>query len=296
MFERFTPDARRTVVLAQEEARMLGHNYIGTEHLLLAMTKDEGPAGKALAAAGAAHDAVEEKIVEVIGSGTDTPSGHIPFTHRARIVLDLAHRLSFDGGADHVGPEHILAALTTDPENVASLVLAQLGAPAEALHRRILDRIKASRTNPEGPFTVEVHIIEDGPDSRGSENFTAYTDAEAAVAAARDGDILRRARFTLQSGECFGVLTGSTIDPERRFLDLAAANAAAEISGGRVIILTPLEREVTALSAGGDSVVIGRTTAWAQAEIAIRLTAGLTRQRPAPLSQSSAARRSSSSL
>ncbi|HEX9089557.1 MAG TPA: Clp protease N-terminal domain-containing protein [Arthrobacter sp.] len=275
MFERFASDARRTVVLAQEEARMLGHNYIGTEHLLLSLTKDEGPAGKTLAAAGITRDTAEEKIVEIIGRGTDTPSGHIPFTHRARLVLDLANRFSLDGGEDHVGPEHILAALTTDNESVGSLALAQLGAPAEVIHARVLDLINDSRTaNPEGPFTVEVHIIEDGPDSSGPENFTAYTDAEGAVAAARDGEIVRRARFTLARGECFGVITGSVIDPDRRFLDLAAANTAAEISGGRVIILTPQQREVTAVSAAGESVVIGTTTAWAQAEIAVRLTAG----------------------
>src|SRR5580765_6520582 len=133
MFERFTDRARRVVVLAQEEARMLSHNYIGTEHILLGLIHEgEGVAAKALESLDISLEAVRAQVEEIIGQGQQAPSGHIPFTPRAKKVLELSLREALQLGHSYIGTEHILLGLIREGEGVAAQVLQKLGA---ALHR-----------------------------------------------------------------------------------------------------------------------------------------------------------------
>ena len=127
MFERFTDRARRVVVLAQEEARMLNHNYIGTEHILLGLIHEgEGVAAKALESMGISLDAVRAQVEEIIGQGQQAPSGHIPFTPRAKKVLELSLREALQLGHNYIGTEHILLGLIREGEGVAAQVLVKL--------------------------------------------------------------------------------------------------------------------------------------------------------------------------
>jgi ATP-dependent Clp protease ATP-binding subunit ClpC len=115
MFERFTDRARRVVVLAQEEARLLNHNYIGTEHLLLGLTH-EGVAAKALQYLDISLEAVRAQVEEIIGQGQSAPIGHIPFTPRAKKVLELSRREAKQLGHNYIGTEHILLGLIREGE------------------------------------------------------------------------------------------------------------------------------------------------------------------------------------
>ncbi len=129
MFERFTDRARRVVVLAQEEARLLNHNYIGTEHILLGLIHEgEGVAAKALESLGISLEAVRAQVEEIIGHGGPAPSGHIPFTPRAKKVLELSLREALQLGHNYIGTEHILLGLIREGEGVAAQVLVKLGA------------------------------------------------------------------------------------------------------------------------------------------------------------------------
>ena len=137
MFERFTDRARRVVVLAQEEARMLNHNYIGTEHILLGLIHEgEGVAAKALESLGISLDAVRQQVEEIIGQGQQAPSGHIPFTPRAKKVLELSLREALQLGHNYIGTEHILLGLIREGEGVAAQVLITQASVAESRKSR----------------------------------------------------------------------------------------------------------------------------------------------------------------
>jgi ATP-dependent Clp protease ATP-binding subunit ClpC len=124
MFERFSGPARRVVVLAHEEARLLNHSYIGTEHLLLGLVHErEGVAARALASFGVVLDRVREQLGEMIGQGDSSPSGHVPFTPRAKKVLELALREALQLGHNYIGTEHVLLGLLQEGEGVACQVL-----------------------------------------------------------------------------------------------------------------------------------------------------------------------------
>jgi ATP-dependent Clp protease ATP-binding subunit ClpC len=139
MFERFTDRARRVVVLAQEEARLLNHNYIGTEHLLLGLIReDQGVAARALASLGVGLDTVREQVEEIIGKGKRTPSGHIPFTPRSKKVLELSLREALDLGHDYIGTEHILLGLMREGEGVAAQVLVRLGCDLNRVRQQVI--------------------------------------------------------------------------------------------------------------------------------------------------------------
>jgi ATP-dependent Clp protease ATP-binding subunit ClpA len=139
MFERFTDRARRVVVLAQEEARMLNHNYIGTEHILLGLAHEgEGVAAKALEALDIQLEAVRQQVEEIIGKGQYAPSGHIPFTPRAKKVLELSLRESLQLGHDYIGTEHILLGLIREGEGVAAHVLVRLGADLDRVREEVI--------------------------------------------------------------------------------------------------------------------------------------------------------------
>src|SRR3982751_6476735 len=139
MFERFTDRARRVVVLAQEEARMLSHNYIGTEHILLGLIHEgEGVAAKALESLGISLEGVRQQVEEIIGQGQQAPSGHIPFTPRAKKVLELSLREALQLGHNYIGTEHILLGLIREGEGVAAQVLVKLGADLNRVRQQVI--------------------------------------------------------------------------------------------------------------------------------------------------------------
>ncbi len=139
MFERFTDRARRVVVLAQEEARLLNHNYIGTEHILLGLIHEgEGVAAKALESLSISLEGVRAQVEEIIGQGGSSPSGHIPFTPRAKKVLELSLREALQLGHNYIGTEHILLGLIREGEGVAAQVLTKLGADLSRVRQQVI--------------------------------------------------------------------------------------------------------------------------------------------------------------
>jgi len=145
MFERFTDRARRVVVLAQEEARMLNHNYIGTEHILLGLIHEgEGVAARALESLGISLEAVRQQVEEIIGQGQQAPAGHIPFTPRAKKVLELSLREALQLGHNYIGTEHILLGLIREGEGVAAQVLVRLGADLSRVREQVIQLLHRS--------------------------------------------------------------------------------------------------------------------------------------------------------
>lgn len=139
MFERFTDRARRIVVYAQEEARRLGHDHIGPEHILLGLVREgQGVGPKVLESLGAGLDAVRLRVEEVIGRGEQAPTGHIPFTAQAKDTLRLSQQEARDLGHHYIGTEHILLALMHQGQGVAAQVLTELGADATAAREQVV--------------------------------------------------------------------------------------------------------------------------------------------------------------
>jgi ATP-dependent Clp protease ATP-binding subunit ClpC len=173
MFERFTDRSRRVVVLAQEEARMLGHNHIGTEHLLLGLLREQsGGAAEVLASAGVTLDAARAQVAEIAVPGDKAPAGHIPFTPRAKRILELSLREALELNQGSIRPEHVLLGLIRERKGVGAQVLGRLGnierrlgiaaaAPAFTGFRGLLASVDRHLTNierhlgvrqePEGP-------------------------------------------------------------------------------------------------------------------------------------------------
>ena len=142
MFERFTERARRVVVLAQEEARALSHNYIGTEHILLGLIhENEGVAAKSLESIGISLDVVRTQVEEIIGEGRITASGQIPFTPRAKKVLELSLRESIQLGHNYIGTEHILLGLIREGEGLGAQVLVKLGADLNRIRQQVIEML-----------------------------------------------------------------------------------------------------------------------------------------------------------
>src|SRR6266545_2472890 len=151
VFERFTDRARRVIPLAQEEARRLNHNYIGTEHLLLGLLAEgEGVAAKALEGLGISLEAVRVQVQEIIGQGQAAPTGHIPFTPRAKKVLELSLREALQLGHSYIGTEHILLGLIREGEGVAAQVLQNLGAALEAARQQVIQLLQGYAGKGEG--------------------------------------------------------------------------------------------------------------------------------------------------
>jgi Clp amino terminal domain, pathogenicity island component len=139
MFERFTDRARRVVVLAQEEARHLDHNYIGTEHILLGLIHErEGVAARALTALDISLESVRAQVEEIIGRGDQAPTGHIPFTPRAKKVLELSLREALGLSHNYIGTEHILLGLIREGEGVAAQVLVKLGGSLDRVRQQVI--------------------------------------------------------------------------------------------------------------------------------------------------------------
>jgi ATP-dependent Clp protease ATP-binding subunit ClpC len=140
MFERFTDRARRVIVLAQEEARLLDHDYIGTEHILLGLIRErEGVAAQALESLGISLEAVRAEVEQVIGRGQTTPGPQIPFTPRSKKVLELSLREARSLGHDYIGTEHILLGLIREGEGVAAQVLVELGADLSRVRQQVIE-------------------------------------------------------------------------------------------------------------------------------------------------------------
>ena len=164
MFERFTDRARRVVVLAQEEARILNHNYIGTEHILLGLLReDEGVAAQALKALDISLETVRQQVEEIIGQGQQAPSGHIPFTPRAKKVLELSLREALQLGHNYIGTEHILLGLIHEGHGVAAQVLVRLGADLDRVRQQVVELVNALEGETEvRPFPVGSRAWERG--------------------------------------------------------------------------------------------------------------------------------------
>ena len=149
MFERFTDRARRVVVLAQDEARRLDHDYIGTEHLLLGLLHEgQGVAAQALDGLGVDLAEVRRRVEEIIGRGQHAPSGHIPFTPRAKKVLELSLREALDLGHDYIGTEHILLGIVREGQGVAAQVLAAMGAGEDAIRAKVSELLGPAAGRP----------------------------------------------------------------------------------------------------------------------------------------------------
>ncbi len=146
MFERFTEQSRRVVVLAREEAARFNHVYIGTEHIMLGLVcAGEGVAARALASAGVGIDAIRGQVVALVGVGKQPPPEYIPFSLRARAVLELAFRVSLELGHDYVAPEHLLLGLIREGDGVAIQALIRLGADPVSVRQQVLNLISGQQ-------------------------------------------------------------------------------------------------------------------------------------------------------
>jgi ATP-dependent Clp protease ATP-binding subunit ClpC len=172
MFQRFSDQARRVVVLAQEEARMLNHDSIGTEHILLGLIReDEGTAAQVLQSLGLDLEAVRQQVAEIVGQdkqgqdkqGQDTQgeSGHIPFTSRAKKVLELSLREALQRGANHIGTEHLLLGLIrVGDDSVAAQVLLGMGANLSRVRAQVIQRMASPLADVIATGEVESRLIE----------------------------------------------------------------------------------------------------------------------------------------
>ena len=185
MFERFTDRARRVVVLAQEEAKGLNHNYIGTEHILLGLIKEgDGIAAKALAELSISIDNVREQVQDMIGQGQQAPTGHIPFTPRAKKVLELSLREALQLGHNYIGTEHILLGLIREGEGVAAQVLVKLGADLTRVRQTVIQLLSGYQA---GKENATVGGGEPAPNDKGSQVLDQF--GRNLTQAARDGKL-----------------------------------------------------------------------------------------------------------
>ena len=174
MFERFTDRARRVVVLAQEEARMLSHGYIGTEHLLLGLIHEGGGAsGAALESLSITLDDARAQVVSIVPRGQEPLSGHIPFTPRAKKILELSLREALDLGHSSIGPEHILLGVVREGQGVANQVLATMGANGTWVRAEVMRFLQQGETETQteagtgaGAGAGEERVIRLPPDVR----------------------------------------------------------------------------------------------------------------------------------
>ncbi|SEH03977.1 ATP-dependent Clp protease ATP-binding subunit ClpC, partial [Nonomuraea solani] len=163
MFERFTDRAKRVVVLARQEASMLNHNYMGTEHLLLGLISEgEGVAAKVLEDMGIGLEAVRQRVEELIGHGPSAPAGHIPFTPRAKKVLELSLREALQLGHNHIGTEHMLLGLIREGDGVAAQVLIRLGADLNRVRQQVIHMLQGYQSGQERTDAGAAH---DAPSS-----------------------------------------------------------------------------------------------------------------------------------
>lgn len=259
MFERFTEDARNIVVLAQRESRALNHSYIGSEHLLLGLILDTGIVGQALAELEITYEAVTAKIVEIIGRGNVAPSGHSPFTPRARATLQTASEVSHRSGHGYIGPEHLVFALLEDENSVACQSLTALGAKPSAIRRLVGAHFARTYTGG-AVFHGFTAVTDGGP----YDTHPLRDTAEEASADATDDQVVQEIRFGLERGEYFIAVNGGglPVTAAGRHLDYNRARNAAAAAGARVCIVAPQVKAVTAETASGIEVTLAETVVW----------------------------------
>jgi ATP-dependent Clp protease ATP-binding subunit ClpC len=167
VFERFTERARQVVVLAQDEARKLGHNYIGTEHILLGLLREEeGLAARVLETLGITLEPVRAEVARIIGRGDEAASGQIPFTPRAKKVLELSLREARSLRHNYIGTEHVLLGLVRENEGVAAHILLDFGADAQKIRNEVIGMLSGpGRREPGGGSSVA--FVETRPGTRG---------------------------------------------------------------------------------------------------------------------------------
>jgi ATP-dependent Clp protease ATP-binding subunit ClpA len=231
VFERFTDRARRVVVLAQEESRRLDHNFIGTEHILLGLIQErEGVAAQALGALGIRLEAVRARVEEIVGRGESTPSGHIPFTPRAKKVLELSLREALQFGHNYIGTEHLLLGLIREGEGVAATVLVGLGADLESVRQKVVQLLAGRQGS-----GVPPELLAD-PGTRAAVIATAVPYEPGQTTTSPGGELFRAAldrlvlrRFTVSScrvlllAESEALRLGTTtVGPEHLLLGLLA--------------------------------------------------------------------------
>jgi ATP-dependent Clp protease ATP-binding subunit ClpC len=231
MFERFTERSRRVVVLAQEESRMLNHNYIGTEHLLLGLIHEgDGIAARAIELTGLTLDAARAEVERIIGRGASAQSGHIPFTRRAKTVLELALREALALKKSYIGPEHILLGLIREGDGVGAQILERLAAPLPVLRAQVIELAAAEATEPGQDEALGAEWLPAGSTAaaagfRRRAQAAAFGDAAAEAQMVR-GLVIGEFRETLASlGETLATLDQRLATIERQ-LGIAAASPA----------------------------------------------------------------------
>ena len=201
VFERFTDRARRVVVLAQEEARLLDHDYIGTEHILLGLIHEgDGVAAKALEQLGISLEAVRTQVEEMIGHGDSMASDHIPFTPRAKKVLELSLREALELGHNYIGTEHILLGLIREGEGVAAQVLVKLGPDLSVVRQQVIQILSG-----------HVREATRGEPSSGGATFAERVVASARSSARRVGEVAVPAEDMPACPVCRAALAGSAV-------------------------------------------------------------------------------------
>jgi ATP-dependent Clp protease ATP-binding subunit ClpA len=224
MFERFTERSRRVVVLAQEEARMLDHNYIGTEHLLLGLIHEgDGIAAQAIESTGLTLDAARAEVERMIGRGGSAPSGHIPFTPRAKKVLELALREALALKKSYIGPEHILLGLIREGDGVGAQIIERLAAPLQVLRAQVIEFAAAETTEPDEPLGAEWLPVVSPVAEPGFRRRARVVVSDAAEAQMVRGLVIGEFRAALASlGETMATLDQRLAEIERQ-LGIAAA-------------------------------------------------------------------------
>jgi ATP-dependent Clp protease ATP-binding subunit ClpC len=199
VFEKFTDGARRVVVFAQEEARLLNHDYIGTEHILLGIIREgEGVAARALESLGISLENVRQQVEEIIGPGERPPSSHIPFTKRAKKVMELSLREALQLGHKYIGTEHILLGLIREGEGVAAQVMVKLGADLGRVREKVLNLLVGLSPEPEG----EARVGHDPPLCPQCTNSLAITALYRTMELPGDGEHTRRRVMVVFCGAC----------------------------------------------------------------------------------------------
>ena len=240
MFERFTDRARRVVVLAQEEARMLNHNYIGTEHILLGLIHEgEGVAAKALESLGISLDAVRQQVEEIIGQGQQAPSGHIPFTPRAKKVLELSLREALQLGHNYIGTEHILLGLIREGDGVAAQVLVKLGADLNRVRQQVIQLSSGRQPQSGEAMTVRLREAADRPAA------LAFLARHDSARVARLGELLEPLDHPALLAESFGEIVGMLTyvpDPGWEQCEVLTVHATRQWQGVGTALIEAAER------------------------------------------------------
>jgi ATP-dependent Clp protease ATP-binding subunit ClpA len=249
MFERFTDRARRVVVLAQQEARLLNHDYIGTEHLLLGLAHEgQGVAAGALESLGIRLEALRAQVEEIIGRGESeaASSGHIPFTPRAKTVLELSLRESQQLGHNYIGTEHILLGLIREGQGVAARVLVKLGADLPRVRQQVIQLLSGSAGGAEAaaePQPVHMTVPEDLREAE-EQLDQVRQQKEAAIAAQdfdraralRDQELQLLERLAEREGEWRAGVDVAAVVQENRRLYGEVQQLHAEVQGLRELL------------------------------------------------------------